>query len=218
MMRGLRAALFGLPTAFWAAAPASAHPHILIQAHAIVSFDADGRATGVTNVWRFDDAFSAFAVQGYDSKGDGRPTRADLQPLAQINIQSLARYAYFTRAKLDGAPVSFAAPKSYWDEFVDEALVLHFTLPFATPLAAAGKTLELDVFDPEYFAAIAFAAQEPVTTPGGRDCVVAVHRPEPLDQTVASALAVIPADQRELPADLLAVTSKLVDGANIRCR
>jgi ABC-type uncharacterized transport system substrate-binding protein len=218
MTRHARALAVASALALCAGRDASAHPHILIDARAMISFGADGRATQVTNVWRFDDAFSAFAVQGYDSKGDGRPTRADLQPLAKINIQSLSRYGFFTQAKLDGAAVAFAAPKDYWDEFVDDALVLHFTLPFAQAAAVANKTLELDVYDPEYFAAISFAPGAAVTTPGGHDCQTDLRRPEPLDQTVASALSVIPADQRELPPDLLAVTSKLINGALIQCR
>ena len=39
-------------------------------------------------------------------------------------MKSLERYAYFTRAAIGGASASFGPPRDYWDEFVDEALVL----------------------------------------------------------------------------------------------
>lgn len=197
---------------------AFAHPHILIDAQMRIVFDAERRALGVAHVWRFDDAFSAFAVQGYDSKGDGRPTRADLAPLAKINMQSLAPYHFFTQGALDGAPLSFAAPRDFWDEFDDETLELHFTLPFSSPLAILGKTLAVNVFDPDYFAAISFVKTAPVTTEGGGDCNIAIQRPQPLDQKAATVLAAIPADQRELPPDLRALTSQLVNRAEVRCR
>src|ERR1700733_1943247 len=84
---------------------ANAHPHILIDARTELLFNAQGQVVGVTNVWDFDDAFSAYAIQGYDSKGDGKPTKAELQPFAEINVKSLAEYSYFTRMKIDGVSV-----------------------------------------------------------------------------------------------------------------
>jgi ABC-type uncharacterized transport system substrate-binding protein len=198
--------------------PAAAHPHILIDAKAAVQFNQSGEAISVRNVWNFDDAFSAYAIQGYDSKGDGKPSRKDLQPLAEINVKSLAAYNFFTEVKVDGASVQMLHPVDYWDEFVNETLTLRFTLPFAQPVAVKGKTLEIDVFDPEYFAAITFAQGHPIELVDAKNCDVAIHRPAPLDPSIASALAVIPADQRQLPGDLLAVTSKLVNGAVVACR
>jgi ABC-type uncharacterized transport system substrate-binding protein len=199
--------------------PASAHPHVVIEAHADILFNAQGQIVGVTNVWDFDDAFSAFAIQGYDSKSDGNPTRADLQPLAEINLQSLAEYGYFTQFKVDGAPVAVGHPKDYYDVFADERLTLHFTLPLAKPLDIRGKTVEIDVYDPAYFAAIIFAKSNPVRLAGNSaGCQSFVHRPEPLDPAIASKLAVIPADQRTLPPELFAVTNKLVNATRVTCK
>jgi ABC-type uncharacterized transport system substrate-binding protein len=199
--------------------PASAHPHVLIQAHADILFNAQGQIVGVTNVWDFDDAFSAFAIQGYDNKSDGNPTRADLQPLAEINLQSLAEYGYFTQFKVDGVPVAVAHPKDYYDVFADERLTLHFTLPLAKPLDIRGKTVEIDVYDPAYFAAITFAKGNPLRLAGNSaGCQSFVHRPEPLDPAIASKLAVIPADQRTLPPELFAVTNKLVNATRVTCK
>ncbi len=203
-----------------AASPAAeAHPHVLIESRAEILFNAQGQVIGVTNVWDFDDAFSAYAIQGYDSKHGGNPTRQDLQPLAEINIQSLAEYNYFTRVKITGANVAFAHPKDYFDVFAHEKLTLHFTLPLAKPLDVRGETLEVDVYDPAYFAAITFANERPVTLIGAKgDCESMVHRPEALNPAIASQLAVIPANQRSLPPELFAVTDKLVNAVRIICK
>jgi ABC-type uncharacterized transport system substrate-binding protein len=198
---------------------ASAHPHILIDAHADVLFNAQGQLVGVTNVWDFDDAFSAFAIQGYDSKNEGNPTRADPQPLAEVNLKSLAAYGYFTQFKVDGVPVAVGHPKDYYDIFANEKLTLHFTLPLAKPLDIRGKTVEIDVYDAAYFAAITFAKGAPVRLAGNSaGCESFVHRPEPLDPTIASQLAVIPADQRTLPPELFAITNKLVNATRVSCK
>jgi ABC-type uncharacterized transport system substrate-binding protein len=196
---------------------ASAHPHILISAKAELQFNQKGQVVGVRNIWDFDEAFSAYSVQGYDSKRDGRPTRKDLQPLADINVKSLSVYQYFTRMKLDGALVPFGAPKDYWDEFANDKLTLRFTLPMQHPVDVRGKNLEVDVYDPEYFAAITFAKDDPIKLVGAKDCMVEVHRPQPLDANIASQLAVIPADQRELPDNLSKITEALVNGVVVSC-
>jgi len=196
-----------------------AHPHILIDARTEIVFDAAGQVTAVTNIWNFDDAFSAFAIQGYDKNGDGVLTRQELQPLAEINLQSLADYNYFTRMIVDGKSVPFGLPNAYYDVFKDERLTLHFTLPLAAPLDVHGKTFQVDVYDPAYFAAITFANDHPVRLLGdGAGCESIVHRPEPLDPATAGRLSVIPASQRTLPPDLFAITNKLVNAARVMCK
>ena len=130
---------------------ADAHPHILIDARTELLFNAQGQVVGVNNIWDFDDAFSAYAIQGYDSKGDGKPTREDLQPFAEINLNSLKEYGYFTRMKVDGVNIGFGHPKNYFDVFTNEKLTLTFTLPLAKPLDIkrqdiAARSLRPDLF------------------------------------------------------------------------
>ncbi len=92
-------------------------------------------------------------------------------------------------------------------------------MPLAKPLDVRGQTLEVDVYDPAYFAAITFANERPVTLIGAKgDCESMVHRPEALNPAIASQLAVIPANQRSLPPELFAVTDKLVNAVRIICK
>lgn len=199
--------------------PALAHPHVLIAAHTDILLNGQGQLTSITNIWDFDEAFSAFAIQGYDSNGDGILTRQELQPLAEVNLTSLADYGYFTRLTLAGAKVAFGHPKNYFDIFKDEKLTLQFTLPLAKALDVRGKTFQVDVYDPEYFAAITFAQDRPVRLLGdSAGCQSLVHRPESLDPGIASQLATIPASQRTLPPELFAITNKLVNGVRVTCK
>ncbi len=217
--RWMKVALLGAMALGLNLQSANAHPHILIEARTELLFNAQGQVTGVSNIWDFDDAFSAYAIQGYDSKGDGRPTREDLQPFAEINLKSLAEYGYFTRLKIDGVNVSFARPRNYFDVFANEKLTLSFTLPLAKPLDVGGRTLQLEVYDPTYFAAITFAQHEPVKLVGaGMGCESFVHRPEPLDPAIASQLAAVPASQRAPPPELFAITDKLVNATRVTCK
>ncbi len=201
------------------AMPALAHPHILVKARSELLFNPQGEVTGVTHIWDFDKAFSAFAVQGYDSKHDGRPSQADLQPLAKINMNSLSYYKFFTSLVLDGQTLTPAQPTAFFDTFIHDTLEIHFTLQFPKPLAVKGKSFELRVYDPEYFAAVSFAKHDPVTLGAGHpDCAITLHRPGQLDPAMAAKLAAIPASQHDVPAALFAVTNRLINAAEVACK
>jgi ABC-type uncharacterized transport system substrate-binding protein len=127
-------------------------------------YGADGTVTGVRHAWTFDDMYSAFAIQGLDSKTPGVFTRDELKPLAKVNVESLKEYAYFTYAKLDGKRQkdAFLDPVDYFLDYdaKQAVLTLHFTLPFKAPVKA--KALELEVYDPEFFIDFGFAERDPV--------------------------------------------------------
>jgi ABC-type uncharacterized transport system substrate-binding protein len=170
----------GLAGFLAAAGRAEAHPHVWVTMTEEVLYAPDGTVTGVRHAWVFDDMYSAFAIQGLDSKTPGVFTRAELKPLAQINVESLKEYAYFTYAKVDGKRQkdAFLDPVDYFLDYDPKQalLTLHFTLPFKAPVKA--KALELEVYDPEFFIDFGFADKDPVrlvSAPAA--CQAAVEKP-----------------------------------------
>lgn len=98
---------------------AVAHPHVFVEARTKLIFDDQGNASEVEHVFRFDDAFSAYAMQGFDANGDGVYSRDELAELAKVNVDSMAEFGYFTfgdnsRIELDFDPVQ----DDYWLEVV----------------------------------------------------------------------------------------------------
>src|SRR3954464_10716284 len=86
---------------------AQAHPHVWVTMKNTVVYAPDGSAIGVRHDWTFDDMYSAFATQGLEQKKKGEFTREELQPLAQVNVESLKEYEFFTFAKADGQDADF---------------------------------------------------------------------------------------------------------------
>ncbi len=213
-------AILALALLLTCAAPAAAHPHILVDARLQLILDAEGRLTAVRHSWTLDEGFSAFAIQGLDANRDGRYDRAELQELAQVNVTSLAEYRWYTFGSQDARRLTFG-PAS--DHHLDHdartgKLTLHFTLPVRTPVGGGGREVLVRVFDPEYFVAIDFVETDPVTLSGGpAGCTVRFTRPRPLDAGTAMELARIPADVRNLPPTLLAVTQGLSNDATVVC-
>ncbi|MES0881432.1 DUF1007 family protein [Roseibium sp. SCP14] len=103
-------------------AGAFAHPHVFVEARSQLVFDDNGQAIAVKHVFRFDDAFSAFAIQGFDTNGDGVYSREELSELAQVNIESMADFGYFTFGDNTRVEFDFDAPTDYWLEVANVPL------------------------------------------------------------------------------------------------
>jgi ABC-type uncharacterized transport system substrate-binding protein len=159
------------------ASPAGAHPHVWVTVTSQVVYDDKGAATGVRHAWKFDDMYSAFALEGLPQKTKGVFTREELASLAEVNISSLKDSDFFTVAKAAGKNVALGDASDYWLDFKDETLVLNFTLPFKTPLKE--KELSIEVYDPSYFVDFAFAEKDAVALVGApAQCKAAVEKPK----------------------------------------
>jgi len=159
-----------------AAGAAQAHPHVWITATSELLYAPDGTITGVRHAWTFDDMFSAYAVQGLESKTKGAYTREELAPLAQTNVESLKEYAYFTFARADGKKERFQEPVDYFLDYKDTVLTLHFTLPLKNQVKP--KQLVLEVFDRSFFIDFQMAKEDPVKLVGApAGCQMKLERP-----------------------------------------
>lgn len=196
-------------------AVANAHPHVWVDAASEVVFDK-GQIIGIRHHWRFDEAFSAFAVQGLDTDNDGTLTREELQPLAQVNVESLNEYGFFTQLETSGYEAGFADPQDYWLEQDGDHLILHFTLPLARSIAAKGE-FRLEVFDPEYFVAFSLPNTEAVRmSDAPAACTLVVNLAKPVDENAAAMLATI-GPEEQLPEEMRALTEGLENSAVVTC-
>jgi ABC-type uncharacterized transport system substrate-binding protein len=141
--------------------PAVAHPHVWVSVETTVVYEA-GKVAGFQHSWTFDDMYTAMAIQGLDKDQDGVYSREELAELAQVNIDGLKEFDFFTYARVRETPVALAAPKDYWLEHKDGVLSLHFTLPIAEPLPAETEGFEFAVYDQTFFIAFDLAKENPV--------------------------------------------------------
>jgi ABC-type uncharacterized transport system substrate-binding protein len=161
----LRIGLLALAGLVASSCSALAHPHVFVTMVSELVYGPDGSVQAVKHAWTFDDMFSAFALQGLETKTKGKPTREELMPLAQTNVESLKDFDYFTYLKANGKKVELAEPPAdYYIDLNDDMLTLHFTLPLKTPVQA--KELDIEVYDPSYFVDFSFAEKDAFKTVG----------------------------------------------------
>ena len=163
---------------------AHAHPHVWVTFKSEVVYAPDGSVTGVRHAWTFDDMYSAFALQGLESKQKDVYTREELAPLAEVNATSLKDFDYFTFVHFDGEDdklIKLKPPVDYWVDYDKTVLTLHFTLPLEAPLDTHGKPVAIDVYDPSFFVAFGFATEKPITLAGAdtKSCDAKVTLPDP---------------------------------------
>ncbi len=223
LARSLRRVAIGLALGFAAVfatggREAAAHPHVYVDARVEVVFDKDGKITALRHVWRFDDAFSAFASQGLDKNGDGILSIEELQPLAKINVESLKDYDYFTFLKVGGKRSGFKIPTEYWLQSADGYLTLFYTLPLMQAVKPDATGVTVEVYDPGYFVDYQLVEKDPaklIDAPAA--CTAAVQRKADPDAATAAILGQIPASERELPANLRSLTSDMSNRVTVKC-
>jgi ABC-type nickel/cobalt efflux system permease component RcnA/ABC-type uncharacterized transport system substrate-binding protein len=181
---------------------ALAHPHIFVDAKATITFDDAGQVVKVHNSWTFDEAYSAWAVQGLDTNNDGQLSREELQPLADDNMQGLSEYEYYTFAGEGPDNLKFAFGSNPVMRYEGGRQTLNFDVALDRPYAIQDH-LELAINDPEYYVAITFAdasTVQLVNAPG--NCSVALTDPEPMSDALQNQLADLGPDVVKLPPAL----------------
>ena len=142
-MRRLAAVLIGLVAI--APLPALAHPHIFVDAKAAITFNDAGEVVSIHNSWVFDEAYSAWSIQGLDTNGDGKVTREELQPLADDNMNGLADYEYYTFAGEGTDPnLKFSHGSNPTIDYDGKQTTLNFDVALAQLLKVSGQMERFD--------------------------------------------------------------------------
>ena len=195
---------------------ASSHPHVWVGMKSEIIFAPDGSVKAIRHTWQFDDLYSVFATQGLKARKKGEFTRQELAPLAQLNVESLKEYDYFTFVKVNGRKVPFAEPVYYYLDYDPKAtvLTLRFTLPFKAPELA--KDLRVNVYDQTWFIEFGFVKKSPVTLVGAPSaCKHAVTGPAQMDSALMLRLSQLPADAQLDPSMLLG--NQFANTITVRC-
>ena len=145
---------------------AIAHPHVWIDMRSDVVFNEDGLITGLNLSWSFDDGYTQMALDGLDANGDGVYSQDELNPLTKENMNSLKDYDYFTVMRFNGKVLPFGEVTEFGQIWSNNKLELHFQVPLKTPIDPVQGEFVVKVYDPEFFIAIDYEKDEPVSVIG----------------------------------------------------
>jgi ABC-type uncharacterized transport system substrate-binding protein len=157
-----------------------------------ILLNPDRQIVGIRHAWTFDEFYSAMAVQGLDTNGDGVYSAEELKPLAEANINPLKDFDYFTFVSVgDRDNLPLKPPENYSLDFDKGILTLHLTLPLEKPLDTSDQNVRIDVYDPTFFVAFSFAAESPVQLSGAsiQGCTAEIKKPDTEAEKEAQALS-----------------------------
>lgn len=181
-MRALRTAGFVLACTVVALAPglAQAHPHVWVTYETTVVYE-NNAIVGFDHIWTFDDMYTAMAIEGLDKNGDGKYTREELAELADVNMQGLKDFDYFTFAKLGDQNLKISGPKEHWLEYNGKLLRLHFRAVLEQPVLSDAKGFSFAIYDPSFFIAFEPEQTDAVKLAAGAPagCKAVINEPHP---------------------------------------
>lgn len=173
-----------------AATPAFAHPHVFTAMRTSVMVNAQSQISGVRVFWTFDEIYSQFALEDMDTDKDGTFSADEIRPLTEENIKSLAESNYFVAMRQANKTLPQGAVTEYGQTLNDGKLTLSFVLPLAQPIDPKSGEVQIKVYDPDFFIAFDYFADDPVKLEGtlAQGCAMhlkALPTDEELDQTRA---------------------------------
>jgi ABC-type uncharacterized transport system substrate-binding protein len=173
---------------------AVAHPHVWVDTQSAFIFDDRGHVRAIKIIWRFDELYSAFSIQGSDANQDGATDQTELQALADNNVKFLAEWNYFTDIKAGLADAEIGEVTTYGVADENGTLVLWYELPLEFPVDVSKVVLRFRSYDPSYY--VAFDADPSVkvelvgTAPA--DCraraAAAGERPENVSDSIVNSM------------------------------
>ncbi|MEY4982156.1 MAG: hypothetical protein RIR62_422 [Pseudomonadota bacterium] len=219
----MRAAVLGLCGAIvavgLAAGQAAAHPHMFIDVGLTFRFDAEGRATGVTVEWHYDEFFtlSYLTDQGYDPDFDGVLTAEEQARLTGFDTRWQAGHAGDSYALLGEVPLALSGPTAPTARMEGGRIVTSHHRTFAEPVPMTGQPLVLQVYDPSFYTAYTIA-YDPVLQGAPADCLVQVFEPDraAADAILQAALEEL-SGSADVEAEFPAVGAAYAEEARVTC-
>ncbi len=138
-----------------------AHPHIWVKYSVQVHFEDHGLA-GFTQQWKFDEMFSNELITMHNLSREGTLSAGEVAVLRQNAFQNLRDYNYFTYISIDGQPfdVQYVTEFNAWLD--GHNLVYEFFVPCTVAAIKAPKSVQLLVFDTEFFVDVSMVNTNPV--------------------------------------------------------
>jgi len=176
--------------ALFASTPARAHPHVWADMRSQLVIADDGKVTGVRVQWTTDKTYAKDALDGFMKNADGSYDATELARLTNENLSALSGYNYFVYFRMGGEPqkIGKATEGQQFYNPSDGRLTLLFTVPLETPLDPHQGTVQLKVYDPEFFIDFEYLNDKPLLiskalASGCNAKLLAVPKDAGLDQT-----------------------------------
>lgn len=145
--------------------PALAHPHVLVDVHALVEFK-DGKIVSLFMGWKFDAVFSASLLQDFDKNKNNRLDPDEMKDLEREAFRDTKPQSHFTYARIDTEPVIWPDATDFKVIAVKDSLLYAFRLPLPRPVDPRKETLSFTTYEETFYIDMDFPTDNAVTING----------------------------------------------------
>jgi ABC-type uncharacterized transport system substrate-binding protein len=144
---------------------AAAHPHVFVDYSVTVLLAGDA-VEGIRIAWTFDDLFSGFILQEFDTDRNQTLSPEEIRKIEQKHLTEFQRAGYYTTVSVNGKPVVLPPARAFRASVGKGIVTYEFVLSVRAPLATT-TALEVLVDDPVYYIAYLPAAVSPQAQTAG---------------------------------------------------
>jgi tRNA threonylcarbamoyladenosine biosynthesis protein TsaE len=157
---------------------ALAHPHVMIDAHAVVEFK-EGRIVSLFMGWKLDPVYSSTIFKDFDKNKDGKLDAADMATIETEAFSDTKPTSYLTYPKVNGIPASGLSAVDFKVLGVKGALIYVFRLPLPEPVDPRKAAFSFSTYEETYYIDIDFPEDKAIVLQGsGSDGCKAVMAPD----------------------------------------
>jgi len=179
---------------------ATAHPHVFVDVRGTFVLDDRGRLAAVRINWLYDEFTSLvlYDTLGLDADGDGVLDAADLKKVETGETDWPPDYKGDTYLLIDGEDAPLSRPREAKAEIDGDRIGVGFTLYLENPLDMAGRTANLQLYDPAYYYAYSVTEGSGLDEPA-EGCSVSIVPFEPSAETADIRAELSSLSREEIP-------------------
>jgi len=145
--------------------PASAHPHVWIDARVVLHMKA-GKVVAITQKWSFDTIFSGVVIQAFDKNGDKRFSKAELKEVRAGAFQNLKNFNYFTTVRIGREELKIVKVRHFTAAIDGDKLRYSFTIELPRPVDPREDKPAFLFLDKTYYVSVELVKQKPISLSG----------------------------------------------------
>lgn len=157
------------------AAPALAHPHVMVDVHALVEFK-DGKVVSLFMGWKFDPVYSSSLFKDFDKNKNGKLDPPEIKEIEAQAFRDTKDQGYFTYAMVDGKPVTWKSATDFNVVGVKDSLLYAFRLNFPDPMDPRNTTVSFTTYEETFYIDMDFPNDKAATLngEGSQGCKVTI--------------------------------------------
>jgi len=133
---------------------AHAHPHEFVTMRIEAQFNKAGKLSGFRYYWRFDEFFSAYAIEGQDKNKNGKAEQAELDALLKEILGNIQSIDYFTAFDKNNLTPDLGTAKPIKATLEKRELAITFDVPLKKAVSLKDKSVSYAIYDSEFYIAM----------------------------------------------------------------